>query len=92
MYGLNIDPRNPQGDPVPKELRALGVRTVRFTFKDPAPGGRPDQDAVGFYRRQVEALAEAGIHSLVVLTRLLALVGPVSELGDDDAAETKIGR
>ena len=53
MYGLNIDPRNPQGDPIPRELRALGVRTVRFTFKDPAPGGRPDQDAVGFYRRQV---------------------------------------
>jgi hypothetical protein len=67
MYGLNIDPRNPQGDPVPKELRALGVRTVRFTFKDPTPGGRPGQDAVHFYRWQVEALAEAGIDSLVVL-------------------------
>ncbi|MCB0192234.1 MAG: hypothetical protein KDJ65_09860 [Anaerolineae bacterium] len=34
MFGLNIDPRNPQGAPVPNRLHALGVEFVRFTFKD----------------------------------------------------------
>jgi hypothetical protein len=67
MYGLNIDPRNPHGNPTPAELRALGVKMVRFTFKDPTPGGRPDQDIVRFYRWHVQTLAEAGIDSLVIL-------------------------
>ncbi|GAB4544716.1 MAG: hypothetical protein Kow0063_38530 [Anaerolineae bacterium] len=67
MYGLNCDPRHPHGNPAPAELRALGVQMVRFTFKDPAPGSRPDQDTLRFYRWQVESLAEAGIDSLVVL-------------------------
>ncbi len=67
MVGLNIDPRNPHGNPTPGELRALGVKTVRFIFRDPTPGDRPDQDILRFYRRHIEALAEAGIDSLVVL-------------------------
>jgi hypothetical protein len=69
MYGLNIDPRNPHGDPLPARLRALGVKTVRFTFKDPTPGRQPDQEAMRFYRWHVQTLAEAGIDSLVVLNR-----------------------
>ena len=44
MFGLNIDPRNPQGNPDPAELRALGVETVRFTFKDSTLGSQPDPD------------------------------------------------
>jgi hypothetical protein len=67
MFGLNIDPRNPHGNPIPAELRALGVKTVRFTLKDPTPGIRPDQDILRFYRWHIEALAEAGIDSLLVL-------------------------
>ena len=67
MYGLNVDPRNPHGNPIPGELRSLGVRTVRFIFKDPTLGNRPDPDILHFYRWQVETLAEAGIDSLLVL-------------------------
>ncbi len=67
MYGLNIDPRNPHGNPVPGELRAFGVKTVRFTFRDATPGSRPDQDTMRFYRWHIETLAEAGIDSLLVL-------------------------
>ncbi|MCB0167375.1 MAG: discoidin domain-containing protein [Anaerolineae bacterium] len=68
MYGLNVDPRNPPGDPVPDRLRALGVEIVRYTFKDATLGQLPDRDVMGFYRRYVEALDMAGVKSLVVLT------------------------
>jgi hypothetical protein len=68
MYGLNIDPRNGQGDPDPAELLALGVNAVRFTFKDSLAGHEPDREVVRFYRRQLEDMAEAGIHALVILT------------------------
>jgi hypothetical protein len=33
MYGLNIDPNNPKGDPM-YELLDLGVEKVRYTYYD----------------------------------------------------------
>ena len=57
MYGLNIDPRNVHGDPSPAELLALGVKAVRFTFKDRVAGRQPGSEAVRFYRRQLEDMA-----------------------------------
>ncbi|MCG3208168.1 MAG: hypothetical protein FOGNACKC_01770 [Anaerolineae bacterium] len=68
MFGLNVDPRNPPGNPTPAELRALGVQFVRFTFKDAAVGSRPGRDSLQFYRQYTEALTEAGIGALLVLT------------------------
>ena len=78
MFALNIDPRNPHGNPTPAELRSLGVKTVRFTFKDAAPGDRPGPDSLRFYRRQVEALAAAGIDSLLLFSHESCPVAAVS--------------
>ena len=69
MYGLNIDPRNPQGDPDPADLRSLGVEQVRFTFNDFSADSQLAHDVVEFYRRRIKALAQAGIRSLVILNR-----------------------
>ncbi len=82
MFGLNIDPRNPQGNPDPAELRALGVETVRFTFKDSTLGSQPDPDVARFYRQQLEALANAGINSLVILTAETCPGKPASAAAD----------
>ena len=68
MYGLNIDLLNPAGRPSPDELRALGVRTVRFTYKDASGGDQPDPGRVGYYGNIGRAYAEAGIKSLIILT------------------------
>jgi subtilase family serine protease len=68
MYGLNIDPFNPGGNPSPIELQQLGVQTVRFTFKDDSAGDHPDPDRVKFYRDKVQAYSEVGIRSLIILT------------------------
>ena len=38
MFGLNIDPKNPRGNPAPAELRDLGVQMVRYTFYDSSGG------------------------------------------------------
>lgn len=68
MFGLNIDPRNPHGNPTPATLHELGVEMVRFTFKDATPGNRPDHAAVQFYRQQLEELANSNHQALVVLS------------------------
>ncbi len=68
MYGLNIDPRNPQGNPAPARLKELGVEVVRYTFKDGTVGREPDPEAVRFYRREIERLSRAGVASLIILT------------------------
>ena len=68
MFGLNVDPRNIHADPHPSELASLGVKAVRFTFKDSLTGRMPDREAINFYRRKLEALTEAGIACLIVLT------------------------
>jgi hypothetical protein len=86
MYGLNIDPRNTHGDPIPTELAALGVEIVRFTFKDSTAGSRPDRDVVRFYQRQLEELAEAGIDSLVILTGESYPDKPLSSASDKEWA------
>jgi hypothetical protein len=38
MYALNIDLANPKGNPTASQLGDLPVKSVRFTFKDPAGG------------------------------------------------------
>lgn len=87
MYALNIDPRNPQGDPPPSELSALGVEMVRYTFKDPTPAKAPDRQIVRFYRQQIEELADAGIQSLVILSAETYPHKPNSSAPDEEWAE-----
>lgn len=68
MYGLNIDPRNPGGNPDPAELRELGVKMVRFTYYDTTAGDEPDPAMLDFYRDRLEAYQQAGLRSLVLLS------------------------
>ncbi len=68
MFGLNIDPNNPRGNPEPAELRALGVEMVRYTFYDSSGGDQLDPRQVQFYSSKARAYHEAGIKSLVILT------------------------
>ena len=87
MFGLNIDPRNPHGNPDPVKLRGLGVETVRFIFKDPTASSQPDRDVARFYRQRVEALAKAGLDALVILNAetypRLPAAGATDEVWDE---------
>jgi hypothetical protein len=68
MYGLNIDPNNPKGNPAPAELRELGVELVRYTYHDPSAGVQLDPDKANFFSQRVKSYREAGIGSLLILT------------------------
>jgi hypothetical protein len=70
MYGLNIDPENPKGNPAPTELLALGVRAVRYSFIDleRTPGDQPTPARLQFYAAKLRAYSEARIASLIILT------------------------
>ncbi|MFN8453863.1 MAG: discoidin domain-containing protein [Anaerolineae bacterium] len=68
MYGLNIDPNNPRGNPDPAELRELGVEMVRYTYHDPTGGDQLDVGKAGFFSQRVRSYREAGIGSLLILT------------------------
>jgi hypothetical protein len=68
MYGLNIDPNNPQGNPNPTELRSLGVRMVRYSYYDSSGGSQLNPARANLYRQQAQVYREAGIDSLVILT------------------------
>ena len=67
MHGLNIDPRNPQGNPTAAELHDLGIDVVRYTFKDGTTDKQPTSESVSFYRREVARLSGAGQTSLILL-------------------------
>jgi hypothetical protein len=68
MYGLNIDPNNPKGNPDPSELRDLGVELVRYTYHDPGAGEQLDSGQAHFFSQRVRSYREAGIGSLLILT------------------------
>jgi|GEM_PF-2020716 len=68
MFGLNIDPNNPRGNPDPAELKNLGVEMVRYTFYDSSSGDDIDPGKANFYYDRAKAYHEAGIDSLVILT------------------------
>jgi hypothetical protein len=68
MFGLNIDPNNPKGNPNPAELRELGVKKVRYTFYDSSGGTQVDQGKAQLYTDRAKAYHAAGIGSLVILT------------------------
>jgi len=68
MYGLNIDPKNPKGNPDPSELRGLGVEMVRFTYHDHRSGAELDPDEKDRQIALLKRYSEAGVGSLVILT------------------------
>lgn len=68
MYGLNIDPNNPRGNPDVAELLDLGVEKVRYTYYDSGGGDQLDRSKANFYRQKAGDYQDAGIGSLVILT------------------------
>ncbi len=84
MYGLNIDPNNPRGNPDPAELRDLGVEIVRYTYYDSSGGDQLDRGKADFYRQKAQAYREAGIDSLVILTYDTYPNKPAPEASDGD--------
>lgn len=68
MYGLNIDPNNPKGNPDPQEMRELGVQMLRFTYHDRSSGNQLDPNRANFFRQRVQAYRSVGITSLIILT------------------------
>ncbi len=68
MYSLNIDIKNPKGNPDISELKELGVEMVRYTFYDNSAGDNIDPAAADMYMNKAQKLKEAGIGSLVILT------------------------
>lgn len=67
MYGLNIDPANPHGNPLANELKDIGVQTVRYTYKDNQPG-ELSQSSLNLYTNKLNELQSVGIKSLIILS------------------------
>ncbi|GAB4427192.1 MAG: hypothetical protein Fur0044_25090 [Anaerolineae bacterium] len=68
MYALNIDPLNPKGNPTSAELRNLGVKAVRYSYKDASSGSQLDSQRLGFYSNHLQGLVQANIDPLIILT------------------------
>ena len=83
MFGLNIDPNNPKGNPDPAELKELGVEMVRYTYYDSSGGDQLDPGKANFYTEKAKAYKNAGIDSLVILTYDTLVPRPAPEAPDD---------
>lgn len=68
MYGLNLDPLNPKGNPSVAELRSLGVKAVRYSYKDAGAGSQLDPQRLRFYSDHLQGLVQANIDALIILT------------------------
>jgi hypothetical protein len=68
MYALNIDPKNPRGDPAVDQLRHLNVEMVRYTYHDSSNGDHLDPGMAELFTQKVREYHEAGIDSLIILT------------------------
>ncbi len=68
MYALNIDPKNPRGDPAVDQLRHLNVEMVRYTYHDSSSGDHLNPGMAELFTRKVREYQEAGISSLIILT------------------------
>jgi hypothetical protein len=64
MWGLNIDPNNPQGNPLPAKLAGLGW--VRFVLHVSSRNQTLDQ-AFAFYDPIIHAHAQSGTNVLLIL-------------------------
>ncbi len=82
MYGLNIDPANPKGNPSTTELRSLGVQAARYSYKDFSSGNQPDPQQVRFYTEHTERLTQASIKPLIILTYQTYPGAPIHPVSD----------
>src|SRR5262245_45126058 len=83
MFALNIDPMNPAGNPPASELSALGVRMVRYTFKDFVASSYPTPEQLYFYTMKIDEYTKAGIQSLLILSYETYPGGPGYEASDE---------
>ena len=61
MYGINIDPANPNGRPTVTTMQQLGATLARYEYNAHV------NNAAQFYRQQVQQYANAGVRSLVII-------------------------
>ena len=74
LYGLNIDPANPAGNPTPQQMRDLGVRWVRIEWKA-MPG-------LAFYDSRIAAYRGAGLKVMLLVDYASVPPKPASNAGD----------
>ena len=74
LYGMNIDPANPKGNPTAEQLRDLGVRWVRVEWK--ATHGE------AFYDSRIAAYRGAGLKVLLIVDYASVPPKPASNAGD----------
>jgi spore coat protein H len=82
MYGLNIDPANPKGNPTIAELRSLGVKAVRYSYKDASGGSQLDPQRLRFYADHLQGLTQANIDALIILTYETYPGAPIHPVSD----------
>jgi hypothetical protein len=59
LYGINVDPTNPTGDPSPDALKALGARWTRIEWKASAGSA--------FYDPKIRRYRDAGLKVLAIV-------------------------
>jgi hypothetical protein len=74
LYGINIDPANPKGNPSPQEIKTLGARWVRIEWKA-NPG-------YGFYDSRIAEYRDAGIQVLLIIDYSSVAGKPASNASD----------
>jgi hypothetical protein len=76
LFGMNIDPANPGGNPTAAELRAAGARWARIEFK--VPLGYAPHDAA------ISALRASGIRVMLLLDYSSVAGKPASNASDGE--------
>ena len=59
LYGINVDPPNPAGNPSPDDVKALGARWVRIEWKA--------SQGSAFYDPKIRQYRDAGLKVLVIV-------------------------
>ena len=76
LFGMNIDPANPAGNPSPQALKDIGVRWVRIEGKS-SPG-------LGFYDGVIASYRNAGLKVMLLLDYTTEPGKPASNAGDGE--------
>jgi hypothetical protein len=76
LYGMNIDPANPAGNPTAQQLKDIGVRWVRIEWKAHL--------GYGFYDPIVSSYRAAGLRVLLLVDYASVPGKPASNAGDSD--------
>jgi hypothetical protein len=75
IYGINVDPANPAGNPSPEDLEALGARWVRVEWKA--------SQGSAFYDLRIRTYRDAGLKVLVIVDYATVAGKPNGTTGTD---------